>query len=104
VHWQDWLTTQLAVLAAARRLGDDRTLAYTHGALADVHIGQYHQAITCYERALNLLGRLGDHQQALGILDNLDYPDAGNVRAELERLSARALPQDNAVSDRIGES
>jgi tetratricopeptide (TPR) repeat protein len=77
------------------------------------HLGHHSQAITCYQHALDLYRDLGDRyyeatilthlgdthdaasnpqaaraawQQALTILDQLDNPDAGQVRAKLHHL------------------
>jgi hypothetical protein len=81
----------------------------------------YRQAITCYLKALDLLQDLGDHhieatiithlgdthhaadnlpaareawQHALTILQQLDHPDARQVRAKLEDLATPARIED----------
>ncbi len=83
------------------------SLGYTH------HLGEHDQAIDCYEHALNLardygdriqqaeaLTHLGDTHQSAGdpdlaraawqhavdILNELDHPDAGQVRAKIQML------------------
>jgi tetratricopeptide (TPR) repeat protein/transcriptional regulator with XRE-family HTH domain len=84
------------------------TLGYT-----EFHVGDFGEAAACYERALSIFRTVGDRwgeadtltnlgdirravgellqareawQQALAILDDLQQPDAANVRAKLARM------------------
>ena len=89
---------------------------------AEHHLGNLAQAAGCYQRALSLIGEAGDRfdeaevlihlgdtrhaagelaqareawQQALDILDDLDHPDADQVRAKLRPSAAsRSHPAD----------
>jgi DNA-binding SARP family transcriptional activator/tetratricopeptide (TPR) repeat protein len=94
------------------------SLGYAHH-----HLGEYQQAIACYHHALDLIRaqahrhaesvtliNLGDTQLATGepgqaravwecalsILDDLDHPDADDVRTRLDALDQ---PRDGAVAD-----
>jgi DNA-binding SARP family transcriptional activator len=61
-HWQPWLQTHQAALAAARRCGDARAEAMTVNNLGLAHIEQGHHAVatTCYENALRLFAEVHD--------------------------------------------
>jgi DNA-binding SARP family transcriptional activator/tetratricopeptide (TPR) repeat protein len=61
-HWQPWLRTHQAALAAARRCGDVRAEAMTVNNLGLAHIEQGHHAVatTCYEDALRLFASVHD--------------------------------------------
>jgi tetratricopeptide (TPR) repeat protein len=109
-HQQD--LTYHQVLTLLRDLGDRFGEAGTWNSLgyAHHHRGRHAQAITCYQHALDLYRAFGDRyfeahtlsrhaaghlhaardawQEALTILDDLDHPDAEQVRAKLHNLSA----------------
>jgi class 3 adenylate cyclase/tetratricopeptide (TPR) repeat protein len=113
-HQQALVDCQQA-LDLLRELGDRYGQAETWDSLgyAHHHLGHHSQAVTCYQQALDLyrevgdrfgeadtLARLGDThhaaddphsardawQRAVTILDQLDHPDAGHVRAKLGEL------------------
>jgi len=90
------------------------SLGYVHG-----HLGHHHEAVTSYRRAIELLRDVGDRYneadtltnlgdthasagetgaardawlRALSILDNLDHPDADEVRARLAQDGRSASP------------
>jgi DNA-binding SARP family transcriptional activator/transcriptional regulator with XRE-family HTH domain len=100
-----------------RELGDRTGQAYTWDSVgyAEHQLGHLSEAATCYRRALSLLRELGDRfeeaavlihlgdnyqaasdlprardawQQALGILDGLQHPDANQVRAKIGQASS----------------
>jgi DNA-binding SARP family transcriptional activator/Tfp pilus assembly protein PilF len=100
-----------------RELGDRHGEANTWDSIgyARHHLGHHTDAISCYRHALGLFRELGDRynqadtltrlgdtyhaagdpraardawQQALAILDDLDHPDASQVRAKLRDLGA----------------
>ena len=102
-------------LTLHQELGDRDGQAATWDSLgyAHHHLGHHTQAITCYQHALDLFRDLGDRyyeaatlthlgdthhaagnpqaardawQQALTILDDLDHPDADQVRTKLATL------------------
>jgi DNA-binding SARP family transcriptional activator/tetratricopeptide (TPR) repeat protein len=106
------LTTCQQALALLQELDDRPALAATWDSLGHAHhrLGHHDDAVTCYQYALDLVRELGDRyyeavalthlgdahqasgdprtadsawQQALAILDQLDHPDAGEVRAKL---------------------
>ena len=83
------------------------------------HLGHHHEAVTSYRRAIELLRDVGDRYneadtltnlgdthasagetgaardawlRALSILDNLDHPDADEVRARLAQDGRSASP------------
>jgi DNA-binding SARP family transcriptional activator/tetratricopeptide (TPR) repeat protein len=61
-HWQPWLRTHQAALAAARRCGDVRAEAMTVNNLGLAHLEQGHHAVAtaCYEDALRLFANVRD--------------------------------------------
>ena len=102
-------------LALLREIDDGMGEADTLGSIGYIHgrLGDYPQAIDCYQTALTIfrrigerhheadtLGRLGDVRlaagepdaasdawlQALAMLDELDHPDADQLRAKLRQL------------------
>jgi DNA-binding SARP family transcriptional activator/DNA-binding XRE family transcriptional regulator len=104
-------------LAMHRALGNRRGQAATWDSLgyAHHHLGQLTEAITCYLQSLDMFRQLSDRsnqaeilthlgdthhaagdphqaqdawQQALDILDELQHPDADQVRAKLSSLAA----------------
>jgi tetratricopeptide (TPR) repeat protein len=104
-------------LAGHRELGAEAPQAYTLDSIgyAYHHLGRHDEAVARFEEALALLRRLGDvyHQAgvlthlgdtyaetgadapartaygaALAILEDLDHPDAAQVRAKLARFSS----------------
>jgi DNA-binding SARP family transcriptional activator/tetratricopeptide (TPR) repeat protein len=112
---QQALTYCHQALTLLQDLNDRPMQGYTWESIgyAHHHLAQYTQAIACYQQALTLarecgsrhnqattLAYLGDthhavgdltaahvaYRQALAILDDLDHPDAGNVRAKLATL------------------
>ena len=113
---QQALTYCQQALNLHQQLGDRYGEANTWDSLghAHHHLGQHTQAITCYQHALDLFRDLGDRygqadtltnlgdthhtigdpaaartawQHALDILDQLDHPDAEQVRAKLQHLN-----------------
>jgi DNA-binding SARP family transcriptional activator len=103
-------------LAVSAESGNRKTEGYAWDSLgyAEQHLGNLDEAAACYQRALSLvrdagdrfneagtLTRLGDTrqaagelalaqqawQQALAILEDLQHPDADQVRAKLSRLA-----------------
>ena len=113
---QQALTYCQQALALLQELGDRYGQADTWDSLgyAHHHLGHHSQAVACYQQALDLFRELGDRydeadtlahlgdthhaagdpdaardawQQALTILDELDHPDAGQVRAKLGGLT-----------------
>ena len=107
-HCQQALTLQQQIGDRVGQAGTWDSLGYAHH-----HLGQHTQAITCYQHAIDLSRDLGDRygeatalthigdthqaagnsqaardawQQALTILDDLDHPDAVQVRAKLTGL------------------
>jgi len=114
-------------LALHRRLGEHHGQASSWDSLgyAEHHLGNHAEAARCYSRALsvyrqlgnrqyeaNTLIRLGDTrsaggdieaareawQQALVILDDLEHPDAAQVRAKLGQPTASARPRGRSGS------
>jgi tetratricopeptide (TPR) repeat protein len=112
---QQALTSCEQALALFQELGDSCGQAETWDSLgyAHHHLGQHPQAISCYQHSLDLFRDLGDRyyeatilthlgdtrhtagnheaardtwQQALTILDQLDHPDADQVRTKLRDL------------------
>ncbi|MDG4830094.1 tetratricopeptide repeat protein [Solwaraspora sp. WMMD1047] len=61
-HWQDWVDTQQAALAAARRLADLRGQAYAHRSLglAQLQLGRLDEAETQLRAALDRYRAVGD--------------------------------------------
>jgi DNA-binding SARP family transcriptional activator/tetratricopeptide (TPR) repeat protein len=61
-HWYDWMNTQRAALAAARRLGDHVARAHAHRglALAVARLGRHAEAQDHLDAALGLFADLGD--------------------------------------------
>jgi DNA-binding SARP family transcriptional activator/tetratricopeptide (TPR) repeat protein len=61
-HWQSWLRTHQAALAAARRCGDVRAEAMTVNnlGLAHLELGHHAAATACYEDARRLFAAVGD--------------------------------------------
>jgi tetratricopeptide (TPR) repeat protein len=118
---QQALTYCQQALTLLHTLGDRDGQAGTWDSLGYAHhqLGHHDQAITCYQHALNLYRDLGDRyeqaatlvrlgnnhhtagdldaardawQQALTILDQLDHPDADQVRVKLHDLD-RTMPE-----------
>jgi tetratricopeptide (TPR) repeat protein len=118
--YQEALTYCQQSLTLQQELGDRYGEAGSWDSLgyAYHHLGQYDQGITCYQRALDLyreladrhgeadaMARLGDCHQAAGqpdaarnvwqltldILDDLDHPNAAQIRTKLRQLD-RAQP------------
>jgi DNA-binding SARP family transcriptional activator/tetratricopeptide (TPR) repeat protein len=116
---QQALTCCQQALTMAEQLGDRYGQAGTWDTLgyAHHHLGQHTQAVTCYQHAVTLFRDLGDRyneatilthlgnthhaagnpqaahdawQQALAILDDLDHPDAAEVRVNLAGLEPSA--------------
>jgi tetratricopeptide (TPR) repeat protein len=114
-EYQPAITWCERALALLRQLGNRHGEACVWDSLgyAQHHLGQPEEAVTCYGRALDLYRRegdryheadtlthLGDTHQATGdraaaqrafeaaaaILDDLDHPDAGPVRAKVRAL------------------
>jgi tetratricopeptide (TPR) repeat protein len=112
---QQALTSCQQALTLFQQVGHRGGQAGTWDSLghAHHHLGQHNQALTCYQHALTLRRDLGDRyneadtlthvgdthhatgnpqgardawQQALTILDELDHPDAAQVRAKLADL------------------
>jgi tetratricopeptide (TPR) repeat protein len=112
---QSALTACEQALALHQELGDRHGEAHTWDSLgyAHHHLGHHVQAITCYRNAVTMVRYLGDRyqeadnlgnlgethlatgdshaargawQQALTILDELNHPDAEQVRAKLATL------------------
>jgi len=109
---QQALTSCQQALTLLRELGNRRGQAFTLDSLGYIHhhLGHHTHAITCYQDAIDLFRDLGDHseeaialtrlgdthhatgdqdhardawQAALTILDQLDHPDAQDVRTKL---------------------
>jgi tetratricopeptide (TPR) repeat protein len=125
-EYEQALTACSEALAVLHKIGDRYRQAYMWDSLgyAHHHLGEHDQAVACYQRALRLirqfgdrvnqaaiLGHLGDThhaagrldaartawRQALTILDDLDDPGAGQVRAKLTALQAPAGTQEPAA-------
>ncbi|MFI6098044.1 AfsR/SARP family transcriptional regulator [Lentzea sp. NPDC051213] len=111
------LTSCQAALVLLEELDDPDGQASTWDSLGYIrhHLGDHRGAIACYQRSLDLFRSFGDRfwtadvlvhlgdshlaagcagparaawQEALGILEDLDHPDAGAVRARLRPLRA----------------
>jgi tetratricopeptide (TPR) repeat protein len=106
-------------LALHQRLGPGIVLATTWDSLgyAHHHLGHHSRSVTCYQHAVDMFRELGDRHReaesltrlgevhrdagdlvatadawhrALTILDDLEHPDADDLRARLGQLSPRA--------------
>jgi len=117
--YQQALLACRQVIVLHRELDDQQGQAGAWDSLgyAYHHLGQHDHATACYQRALRLYRQIGDRcyeadtlthigdtchaahdpgsareawQQALTILDDLDHPDAGPVRAKIAALDAAA--------------
>jgi DNA-binding SARP family transcriptional activator/Tfp pilus assembly protein PilF len=111
-HCEEALALLIALDDRHGAAGTWDSLGYAH-----LHLGHHKQAATCYRHAVDLYRRLGDRlgesttlqylgdvheadgdqpaaraawQQALTILDDLDDPDADQVRAKLHHLDTNA--------------
>jgi tetratricopeptide (TPR) repeat protein len=113
------LTCCQKALTLFEELGDRVGQAGTWGSLGYAHhrVGNHQQSLTCYEHAIDLFREIGDRyyealvlthlgdihyatddpdaartawQQALTILDQLDHPDADQVRTKLTTLDVPA--------------
>lgn len=75
-HWHDLIAAGNAAMAAAQRLADPAKRAFAHRLLAHAHhhLGDHATAVAGYQRAL-------------AILDDIDHPDADDVRARLGGVS-----------------
>ena len=118
-HEQARLFCQEA-LAMWRQAGNrhDEAHAWDNLGFAEQHLGRHDQAVTSYQHALSTFREFGDRyyeaktltrladsyhaigepqqaraarQQALEILDDLDHPDADQVRAELASADGRGV-------------
>ncbi|MFD3720721.1 BTAD domain-containing putative transcriptional regulator [Streptomyces sp. NPDC058674] len=106
-HWPDWVTTQLAALAAAQRLGDRPGIAAAHLELGRAHarMGRYAEADRLLGRAVSLFEELGDplgqahgHNNLTLVFERqLDLPRA------LEHATL-ALAKYRAAGNRVGEA
>ncbi|WP_207311459.1 AfsR/SARP family transcriptional regulator [Lentzea alba] len=107
-------------LVLLEELDDQDGQARTWDSLGHIrhHRGDHHDAIACYQRSLDLFRSLGDHhriadvlvhlgdshlaagepgrarrawREALGLIEDLDHPDADAVRARLSPLRTQSL-------------
>jgi len=80
----DWATTSEYAIAAARRLGDKDTEAFSHNTLGLAYRGlqgRLPDAITCFHRAKELYEEIGNDDGLAGVLTNL-----GNTHEDLDQL------------------
>ncbi|TWP51762.1 tetratricopeptide repeat protein [Lentzea tibetensis] len=122
---QEALSCCRQALTLLQELGERRGQADTWDSLGYIHrhLGHHTAAITCYQRSLDLYRQLGNRcdeaetltslgdthraagdtdaartasQQALSVLDELDQPEAAQVRAKLHHLAAAPEPDREA--------
>jgi tetratricopeptide (TPR) repeat protein/transcriptional regulator with XRE-family HTH domain len=113
------LCHQAVALSAATGARWAEGCAWDSLGYAEHHLGNLAEAAACYERALSIAREIGDRfdealalthlgdtrqaagevvrarrawQQALTILDDLEHPDADQVRAKLARMNDQAAP------------
>jgi tetratricopeptide (TPR) repeat protein len=115
-HYQQARTFCRQALTLHYQLGNRQGEAHSWDSLgyAEHHLGRYHRAVTCFTHSLDLFRQLGDRyyeaealyhlgdtraasgepdaarenwRAALSILDDLNHPDAADVRAKLHQLS-----------------
>ena len=95
-RWQDYVGTQQAALAAARRLGDTLALAHAHYLLGNAlsHLDDYDAAALNIRQALDLFRALGDKANEGMVLNGLAsmlerqerYPEALAVALDALRM------------------
>ena len=105
-HWQDWVSTQRAAVAAAERLGDRSGQGHAHRVLgrAYARLGRNDDAEVHVRRALELYGGLGDRVNEARSLFDLGWVNElrGN-RGEALRFVERALDLYRLAGHRGGE-
>jgi tetratricopeptide (TPR) repeat protein len=84
-HWHDWAGTQHTALLAAQRLGELSWQAGAHRGLGAVYTQNYPDAVTCYERALDLVREFGDRCGEAEILSHLGDSHGARSAPELAR-------------------
>jgi len=120
-NYEEARSSCLQALSSWREVGDRNSEAPVWDSLgyAEHHLGHLTQAVSCYQHALGILKELGDRyyeagtlvhlgdtyqtaaelrqardawQQAAAILDDLQHPDAVQVRAKLATLPSHDEP------------
>jgi len=73
-----------------------RALAWDALGLVHCRLGEYRQAISCYQQALTLVAQaktpVARKMLARRILDDLRLPDSPEIRARLERAKRPSVP------------
>jgi DNA-binding SARP family transcriptional activator/tetratricopeptide (TPR) repeat protein len=106
-RWHDWLATQRAALAAARRLADRPGQAQSHRALGGVciRLRDSEQGLAHFGEALAIFEELGDLVGAAHALHNRNHFFIQEGRyAEALRDAERALALYRAAGHRLGEA
>jgi len=125
-NYEEARSSCLQALSSWREVGDRNSEAPVWDSLgyAEHHLGHLTQAVSCYQHALGILKELGDRyyeagtlvhlgdtyqtaaelrqardawQQAAAILDDLQHPDAVQVRAKLATLPSHDEPAISGV-------
>ena len=106
-HWQEWAASQRTALAAATRLADVTGQAVSHRLLASAYddLGDYEQALGCYNTALTLYRRLGDCCGEARIFAGLGMVAARQGRySDALSYDERSLRLYRAAGDMAGEA
>jgi tetratricopeptide (TPR) repeat protein len=106
-YWEDWVRVNLAALEAACRLGDRAAQAQAHNDLgvANTRLGQYEQAVACYQQGLAIRRELGDRRGQAASLSNVSAVHAFQGRyAEALACLRQSLAIDRELGDRHGEA
>jgi tetratricopeptide (TPR) repeat protein/transcriptional regulator with XRE-family HTH domain len=106
-HWQEWVATQRAALAAATRLGEEAAQAVCSRLLAVAHseLGDYAESSRLFTLSLTLYQRLGHRLGEAKIQFNLAALAEGQGRyADMLEHAERALRLYRAIGDKASEA